>query len=75
MKLLVEKLVEGGDGFSRKDGLVYFIPNSCPGDILDAEIEEKKKNYARVQINSLQTPSIERVDPPCPYAFSITKKK
>lgn len=49
-KLEIEKLTFSGDGLSRKDGLVYFVPFTAAGDVISAQIFEKKKNFARAEV-------------------------
>ena len=67
VELSVEKLSLGGDGIARKDGLVYFVPLSAPGDKLSVEVTESKKNFARGLIKGILEKSTERVTPRCQY--------
>jgi 23S rRNA (uracil1939-C5)-methyltransferase len=67
LQLEIEKLSFGGDGIARKDGLVYFIPFSAPGDILEVSVIEKKKNFARAEIKSVLRPGPSRIQAPCAY--------
>jgi 23S rRNA (uracil1939-C5)-methyltransferase len=67
LEVEVEKLSFGGDGIARKDGLVYFIPRSAPGDLLQIRLTEKKKNFARAEIVDILKAGPSRIQAPCPY--------
>lgn len=67
VELEIEKLSFGGDGIARKDGLVYFIPRSAPGDLLRVRVVEKKKNFARAEIVEILKEGPSRIQAPCPY--------
>ena len=67
MKLKIERLTYGGDGLARQDGLVWFVPGSAPGDLVEVEETERKKSYRRGRIGQLLEPSPFRVAPPCPW--------
>src|SRR5215470_13216472 len=66
MRLTIEKLVYGGFGFARTDEGVVFVPRSAPGDVLEVEIVEKKKDYATARIVQILQPSPDRQAPDCP---------
>ncbi|RCX05672.1 23S rRNA m(5)U-1939 methyltransferase [Schleiferia thermophila] len=48
-------------------GQVVFIPYAVPGDIIDAEVVQSKKNYLEARIVHLHTPSPHRTSPPCTH--------
>ena len=60
MRLTIEKLVYGGSGFARTDQGVVFVPRSAPGDVLEVEIVQKKKDYATARIIKILQPSPDR---------------
>lgn len=66
-KLTITALSEEGDGIGRLDGLAVFIPGALPGETVEFEFVEKKKNYARGALVKILEPSDHRVVPPCPY--------
>src|SRR5205823_11330633 len=66
MRLTIEKLVYGGSGFARTDQGVVFVPRSAPGDVLEVEIVQKKKDYATARIIKILQPSPDRQEPDCP---------
>ena len=62
----IEKLSNQGYGIAKIDGIVAFIENSCPGDILDVIITKINKNYVFAKISKIIKPSESRVEPFCP---------
>jgi len=58
----------GGKGVAKIDGLAVFIDQTVTGDRVVARITRKKRNYAEAVVHELVTPSLNRVDPPCPYS-------
>ena len=66
MRLTIEKLVYGGAGLARTDQGVVFVPRTAPGDIVEADIVEKKKDYATGRLIEILEPSPDRQEPYCP---------
>ena len=56
-----------GEGIGRVDGVVTFVPGLVPGDVATIEIREVKKNLAKGKVVSLDEPSPDRCEAPCPY--------
>jgi len=67
IRLSVEKLVYGGDGFARYDGKACFVENAVPGDEIIAEIRSVKKQYLHAGVEKILLFSPNRTEPPCPY--------
>ena len=67
MRVGIEKLVAGGDGLARLDGKSVFIPLAAPGDILEVESTEARRDYERAEIVSIESPGPSRRVPACPY--------
>jgi 23S rRNA (uracil1939-C5)-methyltransferase len=65
MRLKIEKLVYGGSGLTRTDDGVVFVPRTAPGDVVEAEIIEKKKDYSVARVTELLEPSPDRQQPVC----------
>ncbi len=65
--LSVFDIAEEGKGVARADDLVVFIEKAIPGDIVDATIYKKKKKFAEAKIETLITPSADRVVPFCEH--------
>ena len=66
MRLRIEKLVYGGDGLARTDVGVVFVPRTAAGDLVEAEIIERKKDYASARLKQVLEPSPDRQEPYCP---------
>jgi len=63
----IEKLVAGGDGLGRIDGIPLFVSRSAPGDRLRVRIVERRPDYGRAEIVEVLAPGPGRREPPCPY--------
>jgi 23S rRNA (uracil1939-C5)-methyltransferase len=50
----------------RFENFVLFVPLAAPGDELEVEVTELRKNYGRARISKILQPSVRRVQPPCP---------
>lgn len=67
IELVIEKLVEGGDGLGRFEGIPIFVPRTAPGDRLRARLVERKPGYGRAELVELLEPAPGRREPPCPH--------
>lgn len=68
LRLVAERLVAGGAAIARADdGRVVFVDGALPGEIVDAEITLRKKDYARGRATTIVEASDDRVAPPCPH--------
>jgi tRNA/tmRNA/rRNA uracil-C5-methylase (TrmA/RlmC/RlmD family) len=65
--LTIHDIAFGGEGVGRADDFVIFVPFVLVGEIVEAEITEVKKNFARAKLLSIEKPSPERVKPECRY--------
>ncbi len=63
--LTVHDIAFGGEGVGRVDDFVVFVPFVLVGDVVEAEIREVKKNFARARLLRVVQPSPERVEPAC----------
>ena len=71
-KLVIEKLVYGGDGLARvqePDGRAktVFVPFVLPGETVEATIAEQKKGFFRAGLERILAASAARVEAACPY--------
>ncbi len=57
----------GGEGVGRVDDFVVFVPFVLPGEEVEAEVVEVKKQFARARLVSVRESSPDRVEPLCPY--------
>ncbi len=67
LEVEVEKLIAGGDGLARFEGIPIFIPRSAPGDRLRIRIVERRPDYGRAEIVEILEPGKGRREPPCPF--------
>ncbi len=56
-----------GEGVSTLDGKILLIHNALLDEELDVDIVKDFGNYATAKVNYICKPSINRVNPPCPY--------
>uniref|UniRef100_A0A7C4R392 23S rRNA (Uracil(1939)-C(5))-methyltransferase RlmD n=1 Tax=candidate division CPR3 bacterium TaxID=2268181 RepID=A0A7C4R392_UNCC3 len=63
IKLNIEKLVEGGQGFAQKENKTYFVWNVLPGEEVEVEILKHRKGIYECLATNVLKPSKHRVDP------------
>ena len=64
----VEKLVAGGDGLVREeDGRVIFVSGVLPNELVEIDVVEERRDFARGHLLAVVEPSPDRQAPPCPY--------
>ncbi len=68
--IIIEKPAYGGSCIARHNGKTIFIEYGIPGEIVDIEIIEQKKDYDTGIIIRIIQRSPHRIDPPCKN-FSI----
>lgn len=66
--LRVERPATGGGVAHLSDGRVVFVRHSLPGELVEVEITEDAKKFARGEAVNILEPSDERVSPVCPVA-------
>lgn len=57
----------GGEGVARADAFVLFVPFVLPGELVEVEVTEIKRKFARGRLLRVIEPSPRRVPAPCPY--------
>jgi tRNA/tmRNA/rRNA uracil-C5-methylase (TrmA/RlmC/RlmD family) len=67
VRLTIDDIAFGGEGVGRLDEFVVFIPFVAPGEVVEAEITEVKKRFARARLRAILEPSAERATPACRY--------
>lgn len=67
MTLTVGDIAFGGEGVARHNDFVYFVPWVALGEVVEAEVTEVKKHFARAKLLRVLQPSAERVKPLCRY--------
>jgi len=68
LELRISDIAFGGKGLARVNGMVVFVDQAIPMDLVIARIIKKKKQYAEARVDTLVEPSPFRVDPPCIYS-------
>lgn len=63
----IERLVFGGEGLGRFEGIPIFVPRSAPGEKLLVRLTERRTGWGRAEIVEILEASPERREPPCPY--------
>ena len=64
--VVLEDLLENGQGVGRIGGLVTFVTGGLPGERVRIAVDEVKKNYASAHAVAIEQRSIDRVEPHCP---------
>jgi len=67
IEIEIEKIVDGGQGLARRDGLPIFVPRSAPGDRLRVTLVERRPHYARAEIVKILEPGPGRREAPCSF--------
>jgi len=62
---LIASLAPGGDGVSRDLGLPIFVSRVAPGDLVELELFDVRKDFARGRVVRVLEPSSQRQEPPC----------
>jgi len=70
IQLDITSLTSDGDGVGRAGELVFFVPNTAVGDRVEARVLKVKKNVGFARVESVVTPSPERIEPDCPVSRS-----
>ena len=67
LQLTIADIAFGGQGVARHEGKVFFVPFVAPGDVVTVRVVKEKKKFAEAELISVDQPSPDRVEPPCPY--------
>ena len=63
----IEKMAAGGDAIARlADGRVAFVRGALPGELVQIQVVQAKKDFVRAEMVAVVEPSVHRVEPPCP---------
>ncbi len=63
--LEIEKMVYGGAGMGRIDGKVVFVPFTAPGDQVEVEVLQEKRDFTEAALRKVLSPSALRTTPFC----------
>lgn len=64
--IVLEDLLENGQGVGRVDGLVTFVTGGLPGERVRIAVDELKRNYASAHAVAIEQRSADRIESPCP---------
>jgi len=67
VELTIHDLAFGGEGVGRYDEFVVFVPFVIPGEVVEVELLDVKKRYARARLIRVIQPSPQRVQPRCRF--------
>ncbi len=66
LEVRIDKLVAGGDGLARWEGIPIFVPRSAPGDLLRVLVNDRRPDYGRAEILEILEPGPSRRPDPYP---------
>ncbi len=66
-RITIESLAPDGSGAAVVEGRKIGVKGALPGDTVDVTLLSVKRNKARVRLESLVEPGIERIAPACPH--------
>ena len=66
INLKIDSCSVNGSGVGRHNGMAIFVPATAVGDEITAHILKVKKSYAFAKVESVITPSADRIEPECP---------
>lgn len=66
ISIRIETLSYGGRGIGKYDGIVVFVPNAIPGDLVRVNVTKLKGNYLEADLLDILEPSPIRIPAPCP---------
>jgi 23S rRNA (uracil1939-C5)-methyltransferase len=69
-RLEIVALAAGGRGLAQQAGLVWFVPDALPGDLILARPVKRRKRFVEGRKIRLIKPSPLRRHPPCPFQGS-----
>ena len=64
--IVLEDLLENGQGVGRVDGMVVFVTGGLPGERVRIAVDEVKRKYAGAHVVAIEEASKDRVDVGCP---------
>src|SRR5258706_14724563 len=67
MEVTIERILPGGFGLAHSDDRTIMVALAAPGDRVRIRVDRVKGNVSFASIEEIITPSLHRVEPPCPY--------
>jgi 23S rRNA (uracil1939-C5)-methyltransferase len=66
-KVKIEAIASQGKAIARVNDMVVFIPGVIPGDVVDLQVNKKKKKYMEAYVTAIHEYSTERQDAFCSH--------
>ncbi len=66
-KIRIESAGTQGRGLARMDGMVVFVEDAVPGDLVDVEVFKKKKSFMEGRSIFIHEASADRIQPACEH--------
>ena len=66
-EVTIEDVAFGGEGVARREGFVVFVPFVLLNELVEVEVVEVKRRFARARLIQVSRASADRVTPVCPY--------
>ncbi|MCX7722797.1 MAG: class I SAM-dependent RNA methyltransferase [Verrucomicrobiae bacterium] len=67
LQVRIDDIAFGGDGVGRVNDFVVFVPFVLAGELVEVELTEVKKNFARARPVQVLERAATRVEPACQY--------
>jgi 23S rRNA (uracil1939-C5)-methyltransferase len=67
LEVTVERILPGGVGLAHAEGRTVLVALAAPGDRLRVRVDSVRGRTAFASIVEVLSPSLSRVEPPCPY--------
>lgn len=67
IQLKIDKLIYGGEGLGFLNGKACFVPGALPGETVEIELLQDKKNFSRAKLIKILNASPARVEAPCSH--------
>ncbi|MDO4552304.1 MAG: 23S rRNA (uracil(1939)-C(5))-methyltransferase RlmD, partial [Bacillota bacterium] len=69
-ELTIIDMSDDGRGIGKDGGLIYFVQDALPGDVVRVEVLKQRKTFVEARAAELLRPSPQRQELPCPQAGS-----
>ena len=68
IELNITDMTADGEGIGKYNGFPFFVKDAIIGDVISAKVVKLKKTYGYARVESVLTPSPDRVTPHCSIA-------
>ena len=68
ISLTIDSTAFKGKGIGRFKGMAIFVPNTAPGDLVEAQVTKRKKSFCEARLIEVIEPSEHRIEPKCRHA-------